>query len=226
MTNKIFLLFLIALYLGLSSCGKKTKPTVSFINDLKEETSSRAKDGSYINSHFLNVSIVSLKNERKLKKTDTVALLKLYHLGGFKKLVENANDLKYRLFAGDSSETVYHQKDSALMVVIGVSATITDKVGNKLVDIKDINIPTQGASSKFPINTDSKDLNSKCISVSEHITSVVTNENNIYYKNINLVVLNNPLVLTKEQKYKLHFKVWDKVDPNRYFEGETLFTAY
>ena len=38
MTNKLFLLFLLALYLGLSSCGKRTKATVSFINDLKEES--------------------------------------------------------------------------------------------------------------------------------------------------------------------------------------------
>lgn len=226
MKNKLFLLFLLALYLGLSSCGKRTKATVSFINDLKEESKTQAKDGSYIYSHFLNVGVVSLKNERKLKKTDTVANLKLYHLSGFKKLIENADDIKYRVFAGDSSETVFHQKDSALLVLMGVNATITDQVGNKLVDIKDINIPTQIVTSKFPAGTDSKNVNGKCISVSEHITSVVTNENNIYYKNMNIVILSNPLVFTKEQKYKLHFRVYDKLDPNRYFEGETLFTVY
>ena len=226
MKNKIILFLFFVSILGLSSCGTRTKATVSFINDLKEESSTRANDGSYIHSHFLNVEIVSLKNERKLKKTDTIALLKLYHLGGFKELAKNADDIKYRMFAGDSSEIVCHQKDSALMVLMGVSATITDKDGNKLVDINDINIPTQATSSKFKTITDSKNINVKCISVSEHITSKVTNEKNIYFKNIDLVILNNPSVLTKEQKYKLHFKVWDKVDPNRYFEGETLFTAY
>ena len=116
MTNKIILYLFLVSYLGLSSCGNKTKPTISFINVLKEESRTQAKDGSFVYSHFLNVGIVRFKNERKLKKTDVLAELKLYHLSGFKKQYEKAADMNYKLFAGDSSETIYPQKDSALMV--------------------------------------------------------------------------------------------------------------
>ena len=226
MKNKIILFIFLVSYLGLTSCKKGTKPTVSFINDLKEESRTQAKDNSYVYSHFLNVRIVKLYNERKLKKTDVVAELKLYHLSGFKKQFPNVANMKYRIFAGDSSESIYHQKDSALMVLMGINAIITDKAGNKVVAVKDMLIPTKGGASKFQSVTDASNLNAKCIEVSEHITLKVTDTTNRYYKNLNVVVLNNPLVFKKEQKYKLHFKVYDKMDANRYFEGETLFTAY
>lgn len=226
MINKIILFLFLATYLGLSSCGNKTKPTVSFINDLKEESRSQAKDGSYIYSHFLNVGIVRFYNERKIKKTDVVADLKLYHISGFKKQFEKATDLKYKLFGGDSSETFYPQKDSALMVLMAFNATITDIAGNKLVVINNVSVPTRNDISKVPSFSDSTNLYGKCISVSEHITSKVSDIANIYYKNMNIFILNNPLVFMKGQKYKLYFKVFDKMDPNRYFEGETLFTAY
>lgn len=226
MTNKIILYLFLASYLGLSSCGKKSKPTVSFINDLKEESRTQAKDGSYIYSHFLNVGIVKLYNERKLKKTDVVAELKLYHLSGFKKQFEKAVDINYRLFAGDSSETVYPQKDSALMVLMGFNATITDMAGNKIAVVNNVSVPAQVSISKVPSLADTTNVYGKCISVSEHITSKVTDLTNTYYKNLNIIILNNPLIFKKGQKYRLYFKVFDKMDPNRYFEGETLFTVY
>ena len=226
MTNKLILFLILISYLGLSSCGKKTKPVVSYFNDLKEESRTQAKDGSYIYSHFLNVDIVKLYNERKIKKTDVVAELKLHHLEGFKRLVENAPQVAYHLFAGDSSETVYTQRDSALMVLAGFSATITDARGNKVVVVKDKFIPTQAGTTKFPNVTDTTNLNGNCIEVKENVTLKINNESNIYYKNLNVLIINNPEVFKKEQNYKLHFRVYDKVDPNRYLEGETLFKAY
>ena len=226
MTNKIILYLFLASYLGLSSCGKKTKPTVSFINDLNEESRSQAKDGSYIYSHFLNVNIVRFYNERKIKKTDVVADLKLYHISGFKKQSEKAVDLKYKLFAGDSSETFYPQKDSALMVLMGFNATITDMAGNKVAVVNNVSVPVRNDISKIPSLADTTNVYGKCISVSEHVTSKVTDIANIYYKNMNIFILNNPLIFKKNQKYKLYFMVFDKMDPNRYFEGETIFTAY
>lgn len=226
MINKIILYLFLVSYLGLSSCGNKAKPTVSFINDLKEESRTQAKDGSYIYSHFLNVDIVRFYNERKIKKTDVVADLKLYHISGFKKQFEKAVDINYRLFAGDSSETFYPQKDSALIVLMGFNATITDMAGNKVAVVNNVSVPTRNDISKVLSLSDSTNLYGKCISVSEHITSKVTEIENIYYKNMNIFILNNPLVFKKSQKYKLYFKVFDKMDPNRYFEGETLFTAY
>lgn len=226
MTNKIILCFFLISYLGLSSCNKGTKPTVSFINDLKEESRTQAKDGSYIYSHFLNVGIVKLKNERKLKKTAVIAELKLYRLNGFKKQFEKAADLKYKLFAGDSSETLYPQKDSAMMVLIGFNAVITDMAGNKVVVINNVTVPALIGKDKSSPETDTTNVFGKCIALSEHITTKITDVANIYYMNMNLLILNNPLLLKKDQKYKLHFRVYDKMDPNRYFEGETPFTAY
>jgi hypothetical protein len=212
MSNKLILFLFLVSYLGLSSCGKRSRPAVTFIGDLKEESKTDATNGSFIYSHFLNVNLVRLHNERKLRKTDTVAVLKLYHLLGFKKLVENAPGIQYRLFVGDSSEMVH--------------PTITDQSGKKVVDVKDLRIPSQTGTAHFPYVTDSTNLNGKCISAKEHITSVVTQERNLYYKNIDLYIVNSPAVLQKEQKYKLKFRVFDKVDPNRYFEGETPITAY
>jgi hypothetical protein len=226
MKNKIILYFFLVSYLGLSSCGKGTKPTVTFIGDLKEESQTRAKDGSYIYSHFLNAAYVNFYNERKLKPIPVLAELKLYHLQGFKRLVDNPAKIEYKPFAGDSAERVYTQKDSVLMVLVGVSATITDLAGNKVVDVKDIHIPTQVGTSKFPYVSDTTNVNGKCITVKEHLSSLITMDRNVYYKNLNIQIMNNPAVFKKEQKYKLHFRVFDKVDPNRYFEGETPFTAY
>jgi hypothetical protein len=226
MSNKLILFLFLVSYLGLASCGKSSRPTVTFIGDLKEESKTNATNGSYIYSHFLNVDLVRLHNERKLRKTDTMAVLKLYHLLGFKKLVDNAPGVQYRLFAGDSSELAYPTKDSALMVLMGMSVTITDQTGKKVVDVKDLRISSQTGTAHFPYVTDTTNLNGKCISAKEHITSMVTQERNIYYKNIDLYIVNSPAVLIKEQKYKLKFRVFDKVDPNRYFEGETPITAY
>ena len=226
MSNKIILFLFLVSYLGFSSCGKRAQPTVTFIGDLKEESKTDATNGSYIYSHFLNVDVVRLHNERKLRKTDTMADLKLYHLLGFKKLVDHAPGVQYRLFAGDSSERTYPTKDSALMVLMGVSVTITDQTGKKVVDVKDLRIPSQTGTAYFPYVTDTTNLNGKCISAKEHITLMVTQERNIYYKNIDLYIVNSPAVLIKEQKYKLKFRIFDKVDPNRYFEGETPITAY
>jgi hypothetical protein len=226
MKNKLILFLILLSYLGLNSCGKGSRPNVTFIGDLQEESQVKAKDGSYIYSHFLNVERVKMYNERKLKPTLIVAELSLNHLQGFKKLVEKANDLKYRLFEGDSSELVCEKIDSALMVLVGLNLTITDNAGKKVVGVKDFRIPNQVGTAKFPYVTDTTNLNGKCISASLNITSVINNEKNLYFKNLKLVIQNNPSVFTKEQKYKLHFRVFDKVDPNRYFEGETLFTAY
>ena len=226
MSNKLILFLFLASSLGLSSCGNKSRPTVTFIGDLKDESRTAAKDGSFIYSHFLNVDLIRLHNERTLRNTDTVATLKLYHLQGFKKLVENAYDTKYRLYAGDSSELVYPNKDSALMVLMGLSVTITDQTGKKVIEVKDLRIPTQVGTVHFPYVTDTANLNGKCISAKEHISSVINQEHNFYYKNIDLYIVNSPAVLSKDQKYKLHFKVFDKMDPNRYFEGDTPFMAY
>jgi hypothetical protein len=226
MKNKIFLFLALVSYLALTSCGKGTRPNVTFIGDIKEESQTRARDGSYIYSHFLNVSNVSFYNERKLNPIPVLAELKLFHLGGFKNLVKNPVKLEYKLFAGDSTERVYTQKDSALMVLVGMSATITDEAGNKVVDVKDILIPTQVGTAKFPYHVDSTNLNGKCISVKEHLSWLVKMDRNDYYKNLTLQIMSNPAVFKKEQKYKLHFRVFDKVDPNRYFEGQTKFTAY
>ena len=226
MKNKIILYLFLITYLGLSSCGRGSRPNIAFIGDLKEESQTRAKNGSYIYSHFLNAAYVNFYNERKLKPIPVLAELKLYHLQGFKRLVENPEKIQYKKFAGDSSETVYKQKDSALMVLIGLSATITDMAGNKVVFIKDAYITTQIGTSKFTYVTDSTNLNGKCISVKEHLSSLINIDRNEYNKNIIIQIMSNPAVFKKEQKYKLHFRVFDKVDPNRYFEGETSFTAY
>ena len=226
MKNKIILYLFVLSYLGLSSCGKGSRPTITFIGDLKEESKTNAKNGSYIYSHFLNATYVNFYNEQKLKPIPVLAELKLYHLSGFKNLVENAAKILYKPFAGDSTERVYTEKDSALMVLLGVSATITDLAGNKVVDVKDLHIPTQVGTTKFPYITDTTNLNGKCIVAKEHLSWLITMDRNVYYKNLTLQIMSNPAVFKKEQKYKLHFRVFDKVDPNRYFEGETLFTAY
>lgn len=226
MKNKIILYLFLISYLGLSSCGRGSRPNITFIGDLKEESQTNAKNGSYIYSHFLNAGYVNFYNERKLKPIPVLAELKLFHLLGFKNLVQNPEKIKYKPYAGDSAERVYTQKDSALMVLVGVSATISDMAGNKVVFVKDASIPTQIGTSKIPYITDSTNLNGKCISVNEHLSSIIKIDQNEYYKNIVLQIMSNPAVFKKEQKYKLHFRVFDKVDPNRYFEGETSFIAY
>ena len=226
MKNKIILYLFLISYLGLSSCGRGSRPNITFIGDLKEESQTRAKNGSYIYSHFLNTAYVNFYNERKLKPIPVLAELKLFHLEGFKRLVENPEQIKYKLFSGDSTETVYTKKDPALMALVGVSVTITDLAGNKVVFVKDANIPTQVGTSKIPYVTDSTNLNGKCITVKEHLSSLITMDRNMYYKNIRIQIMSNPSVFKKEQKYKLHFRVFDRVDPNRYFEGETSFIAY
>jgi hypothetical protein len=226
MKNKIILYLFLISYLGLSSCGRGSRPNITFVGDLKEESQTTAKNGSYIYSHFLNTGYVNFYNERKLKPIPVLAELKLFHLLGFKNLVQNPEKIKYTPFAGDSAERVYTHKDSALMVLVGVSATITDMAGNKVVFVKDASIPTQIGTSKFPYVTDSTNLNGKCISVKEHLSSLINIDRNEYYKNIQIQIMSNPAVFKKEQKYKLHFRVFDKVDLNRYFEGETSFIAY
>ena len=226
MKNKIILYFFLVSYLGLSSCGRGTRPEITFIGDIKEESQINAKNGSFIYSHFLNADYVNFYNERKLKPIPVVAELKLFHLFGFKNLVENAPKPKYILYTGDSTERAYIQKDSALMALVGVSVTITDLSGAKVVYVKDMRIPTQTGTAKFPYVTDTTNLNGKCISVKENITSFIKPDRNAYFKNVTIQIMSNPAVLKKDQKYKLHFRVFDKVDPNRYFEGETKFIAY
>jgi len=226
MKNKFILYLFLVSFLGLASCGRGTRPTVTFVNDLKEEMRTQAKDGSFIYSHFLNVDVVSFKNERKLQKTEILADLKLYHLIGFKQLVENAEQIKYRVFEGDSTEIICKSKDSALMVLIGITATITDNSGKKIAEVKDLRIPTQVGIKRFPYVTDASNQDAKCITANEHMSSVITLDKNLYYKNLNLIILNDASVFKKEQKYKLHFRVYDKLDPKRYFEGETPFMAY
>ena len=226
MKTKIILYLFLISYLGLSSCGRGSSPNITFIGDIKEESQTTAKNGSFIYSHFLNVGYVNFYNERKLKPIPVLAELKLYHLQGFKNLVEHSEKILYKPYAGDSLERVYTQKDSALMALVGVSATITDMAGNKVVFVKDASIPTQFGTSKFHYVTDSTNLNGKCISVKEHLSLVIKTDRNEYYKNIQIQILSNPDILKKDQKYKLHFRVFDKVDPNRYFEGETSFMSY
>jgi len=226
MKNKIILYLFLISYLGLSSCGRGSRPNITFVGDLKEESQTMAKNGSFIYSHFLNAGYVNFYNERKLKPIPVLAELKLFHLQGFKNLVQNPEKIKYKLFAGDSTERIYTQKDSALMVLVGVSASITDMAGTKVVFVKDVTIPSQIGTSKFPYVIDSTNLNGKCISVKEHLSSLIKMDRNEYYKNIVLQIMSNPAVFKTEQKYKLHFRVFDKVDPNRYFEGETTFIAY
>ena len=95
MKNKLILYLFLISYLGLSSCGRGTRPNITFIGDLKEETKTDAKNGSYIYSHFLNASYVHFYNEQKLKPIPVLAELKLFHLQGFKNLVQNPGWEKY-----------------------------------------------------------------------------------------------------------------------------------
>ncbi|MDP4290069.1 MAG: hypothetical protein Q8908_03225 [Bacteroidota bacterium] len=227
MANKLFLFLILMLSLGISSCSKGPRPTLSFISDIKEENRSDAKDGSFIYSHFLNVEQIKQYNEQKLDKTDFEAEFKMYHLSGFKKLVENAEEIPYRLFEGDSTEVIYPKKDSALMVLVGMTISITDRAGKKVVDVKDLLIPGQVGTAKVPYKVDSThNLNSSCISVTENISSKLTFDRNTYYKNMQITVRNKQGVLSKGQKYKIYFRVFDKLDPNRYLEGGSFFIAY